>query len=97
VSTARCMVVEAITIGNKARKEMFGSRRAPQHSEDPMTKEEEELVRVGVKAASKAMFDCLHSEDDHGWDLAKWLEANVGRITTEACGRIGVGRAALVD
>jgi hypothetical protein len=62
-----------------------------------MTKEEENLVRAGVMAASKAMFNGLHSEDDHGWDLARWLEKNVDRITAETCDQINVGRAMVID
>ena len=62
-----------------------------------MTNEEVALVRAGVTAASKEMFKGLHSEDDHGWGLARWLEKNVDRIVTETCGQIDVGRAALVD
>jgi hypothetical protein len=62
-----------------------------------MTDAEKALVRAGVKAASEAMFVGLHQEDDHGFDLAKWLEKNVDRITTETCDKIDAGRAALVD
>ena len=62
-----------------------------------MTDEEKALVRAGVRAARKKLFDGLHSKDDHGFDIAKWLESNEDQITEETCRQIDAGRAALVD
>lgn len=62
-----------------------------------MTSREKELVRAGVRAVVASLFDGLHSEDDHGWDLAKWLEARVDQITNDACVKIDTSDAMLVD
>jgi hypothetical protein len=62
-----------------------------------MTDEEKALVRAGVRASREALYDSLHSEDDLGYDAARWLKSREDQIVEKACGQIDAGRAALVD
>ncbi len=62
-----------------------------------MEKDEISLVRAGVRAAIAHLSNGLHSEDDHGFDLARWLESQEDKITESACGKIDSFRAKVVD
>lgn len=58
---------------------------------------EKSLIRAGVRTAIEALHDSLHSEDDHGYDLYKWLQAKEAEIVELACDKVAVARALLVD
>jgi hypothetical protein len=59
--------------------------------------EEKGLVAAGVREAIQTLYSSLHSEDDHGYDLYKWLEGRQDKIIQAACEKVAVGRAMLVD
>ena len=58
---------------------------------------EKSLVAAGVYEVIQTLRNGLHSEDDHGYDLCKWLKENQEKIIEAACDKIAVGRASLVD
>lgn len=58
---------------------------------------EKALIAAGIRATLDTMYNGLHSEDDHGYDLYKWLEARQEQIVQSACDKINVGQAMLVD
>lgn len=58
---------------------------------------EKGLVAAGVREAIQTLYRGLHSEDDHGYDLYRWLEKNQDKIIQDACEKVAVGRAMLVD
>lgn len=59
--------------------------------------EEKQLIAIGVRKTIETLGRSLHSEDDHGYDLYKWLQDQEKNIVNEACNKIIVGRAMLVD
>lgn len=58
---------------------------------------EKGLIAAGVRETIKTLYNGLHSEDDHGYDLYRWLEDSEDKIVQTACDKIAVGRAMLVD
>lgn len=62
-----------------------------------ISEEEKRLIEAGVKEVLETLFNGLHSEDDHGYDLYKFLCDNKDKIVKKTCDRIIAGRAALVD
>lgn len=62
-----------------------------------MTEEERQLIRAGVRQAIRTLGENLHSEDDHGYDLYRWLEKQEEKIIQATFDRIAAGRSMLVD
>lgn len=62
-----------------------------------MTPEEVSLIRAGVRRTIDTLERGLHSEDNHGADLVKWLSSREEQIVADACARVCTGRAMLVD
>jgi len=58
---------------------------------------EKSLIAAGVRETISTMYNGLHSEDDHGYDLYRWLEDRQEEIVQKVCDKIVNGRAMLVD
>jgi len=55
------------------------------------------LITLGVEETINKLYVSIHSEDDHGYDLYKWLEGRKQAIISEAYNKVLLGRALLVD
>ena len=60
-----------------------------------ISKSERQCVSAGVVETIQKLRDGLHSEDDHGYELYKWLEKNQDQIVDAACERVELSRAML--
>lgn len=59
--------------------------------------EERQYIEAGVTEAIETLRDGLHSEDDHGYDLYKWLSGRKEEMINAVCERIVMFRRMVVD
>lgn len=58
---------------------------------------EKDLIACGAIEAIAMLGNNLHSEDDHGYDLYKWLKSRQKEIIEMASNKILLTRVMLVD